>query len=234
MDSASISSAEISTFWAAISGAIVGGIIACAIQIIALKEARRQREKDHWRTQQLLGYSLIAKLTKIHSNFGTYYYHFHKQLRKKERNEELEPWQFVFPIANPPHPIHFSSDEMGMLIALKNDHVSTSVLLLDTAHNSMQDILSNFYNKRTMLIEQIEVQNIEGTRGTTTLHKSEYIALRPKMIEVNNIVEESYAYLKRGFEDSRGALHLVSELFRDELKIVYDIEKVVLSDPDGK
>jgi hypothetical protein len=42
-------------FWSAIFGAIVGGVIAYAIQVKALREGRKQRAEDHMRVQRALG-----------------------------------------------------------------------------------------------------------------------------------------------------------------------------------
>jgi len=48
--------------WSAITGAIVGDLIALAIEMLALGEARKQREEDHKRTQQALANSLLFKI----------------------------------------------------------------------------------------------------------------------------------------------------------------------------
>src|SRR5262245_42465642 len=58
--------------WAAVIGAIVGGLIAYFIQVKALREGRQQREDDLRRSNRALGYSLLFKVIKIHSNFYGY------------------------------------------------------------------------------------------------------------------------------------------------------------------
>lgn len=55
-------------FWAAIAGAIVGGLIAFGIQVIALREARKERIRDAAEKQKALGHALIFKVIGIYSH----------------------------------------------------------------------------------------------------------------------------------------------------------------------
>jgi len=111
-----------SEFWSAVVGAAVGGLIAYVVQKVALIEARNQRKEDARNIQTALANSLLFKMIRIHSDMYGISRHIESCFEDaKKRKFDGEPWQFFLPLANPPDPIHFSSDEMGMLLALKND-----------------------------------------------------------------------------------------------------------------
>ena len=139
-------------FWSAIFGAVVGGSIAYMIQLKALREGRKQRDEEHKRLQQALGNALLFKMIRVHSNF----YDVHKYIEgcfaeAARREHKGEPWQFVTPLANPPDPVYFSSEEMGMVLGLKNDDVFNLVLQMDVIHNSLIDIVRVLNTERRAL-----------------------------------------------------------------------------------
>ena len=125
-----------SQFWAgiigAVVGAIVGGVISYFIQRSALREARDQRREDDLRTQRALAHALLFKVIRIHSDFDAIYSHVEGCI-EKAANEGFkgEPWQFVLPPANIPDAVKFSSEEMGMLLSLKNDDVFNKIAAMD-------------------------------------------------------------------------------------------------------
>jgi hypothetical protein len=130
-------------FWSAIIGAIVGGLIAYIVQVKALREGRRLRDEDHKRVQQAQGNALLFKMIRIHSDLHGIHRHIEGCFEQAEQKGLTgDPWQFVLPLANPPGPIHFSSEEMGMLLALKTDDVFNLVVKMDTVHNSLSDAVA--------------------------------------------------------------------------------------------
>src|SRR5262245_8629003 len=100
-------------FWSAIAGAVVGGFIAFGVQMIALRETRKQQIAEHQQRQKALAHSLVFKMIGVHSNFRSIRRHFDDCLRKADEKAKAEPWQIVLPLANFPENIHFSSEEMG-------------------------------------------------------------------------------------------------------------------------
>ena len=116
-------------FLSAIFGAIVGGMIAYAVQIKALREARNIREQDRKQVQQALGNSSIFKMIRIYSNASQIQQYIEECFKEAERdNFKGVPWRFVRPLANPPSDIHFSPDEMGMLLSLKDNDLFNLVV----------------------------------------------------------------------------------------------------------
>lgn len=84
--------------------------------MIALRETRRQRAEDLDNHQTALANALLFKMKRICSNLYAVHRHFEDGFADgKKRGITSEPWQFVLPIANPPDPVNFTSDEMSML-----------------------------------------------------------------------------------------------------------------------
>src|SRR5437016_11506997 len=187
-------------FWETILGAVSGGTIAYFIQMKVLREARKERDRDHERVKQAQGHSLLFKMVRIHSDF----YGIHRHIEScfegaTQKGLKGEPWQFVLPLANPPDHVHFSSEEMGMLLALKHDDVFNMVVSMDVIHNSLSDAMKVLNSERRALTERLKHDEANGAVLSGELSKDEMLALRPRMIEVNTLIESIRASAKRDF-----------------------------------
>ena len=215
-------------FWSAIAGAVVGGLIAYIVQVKALREGRKQRDDDHKKVQQAQGHALLFKMIRIHSNFSGIHQHiescFEKAARKRDR---AEPWQFVLPLANPPDPVHFSSDEMGMLLALKNNDVFNLVVSMDVIHNSLSNAVKLLTTERRALTERLKVDEAEGAVLSGVADEDQFLALRSRMIEVNTLIEGIRAEAKRDVDESGEALDCLNKVLRDKLGLAYKLEPKV-------
>ena len=227
-------------FWSAIVGAIVGavvgGLIAYMVQVKALHEGRKQRDEDHKRLWQALGNALLFKMMRLHSNFHGIQEHFEESFASAaQRKDRMEPWQFVLPLANPPDSVNFSSEEMGMLLSLKNDDVFNLVLSMDVIHNSLIDAVKVLNTERRALTERITAEEADGAVLSSNLDRDQMMALRPRMIEVNGLIDSIRDHAKRGFKESGAAMYSLHNLLRDELEITYNLEsKVKPNDPSPR
>ena len=214
-----------SEFWSAIAGALAGGLIIYLTQMKALREKRKQRQEDYKRSQQVLGYTLIVKLIKIHSNFRVLHQHLEKSFADgKELGPGAEPWQFVLPLASLPNPVFFAAEETGMLMAMGGGEVFNLVLTLDAAHNMQLDSLRTYQNLRASLTEEIHPDSGEGPLLSITLSQKQQMALRPKMIDANSIIEQVRGHISKGFEDSKAALEKTQNLLQDKLEFPYKLD----------
>lgn len=215
-------------FWSAILGAVVGGSIAYMIQMKALREGRTQRDEDHKRLQQALGNALLFKMVRIYSNFYGLHRHFEDCFAEAARRGSTdEPWRFVLPLANPPDPVHFSSEEMGMLLALKNNDMFNLVLPMDVIHNSLVAAVKVLNTERAALTERLKTDEAEGAVLSSNLDRDQTLALRPRMINVNSLIEAIRANAKRNFEESDEALDRLQKVLRDKLGLAYKLESTV-------
>jgi hypothetical protein len=212
-------------FWSAIAGAIVGGLIAYAVQVKALREARDQRKEDRLNVREALANGLLFKMIRIHSNMYGLREHIDGCFENaKKENFDGEPWQFVLPLANPPDTVHFSSDEMGMLLSLRDDKTFNLVLPMDILHNSLRAAVIVLSSERKKLTDQFAAHDTEGTKISTELSKDKAAALRPRMIELNVLIENVRDQATKDANESRDALKTLHDLFRDKLKIRHKLE----------
>jgi hypothetical protein len=205
-------------FWSAITGALVGGMIAFVVQMIALRAAKSQRSEDYKLVQQ----DWEIKMIRIHVNFQAINRHIEACFEGAGRRGLVgEPWQFVLPLANPPNPIHFSSEEMGMLLAQKVDEVFNSVLSIDVLHNGLIDAVKTLNDRRMALTERIAAGKVEGEVAVGGLAHAELLAIRPRMIELNTLIEQLRADASKAVEESGDVLGRLHQLLREKLGLPY-------------
>jgi hypothetical protein len=143
-------------FWAAILGALIGGSIAYIGQLRTIHEARDFRDEDRRQMQRALAHSLLFKIVRIYSNSYTSYHFVEECFDNAARREmKAEPWQFVLPLANPPDQVHFSSEEMALLLTLKCNEIFNMTVSLDVAHNSLNDTIKIFNTERRALYQRL-------------------------------------------------------------------------------
>ncbi|MBX3512814.1 MAG: hypothetical protein KF750_04450 [Xanthobacteraceae bacterium] len=212
-------------FWSAIAGAIVGGMIALVAQLIAIRATRKQITADKLDIQKTLCASIIFKLIRIHTNILGVYSHIEGCLSgAKQRGLVGDPWQFVTPLINPPGHVHFNSDEMAMLLGLKDFEVFNAVLSLDVVHNSHIDSLRVLSSERRALTDRLEAEEANGVMLSGTMSHEQMMRLKPKMIEVNTLVEQMKERTKKDSSLAFRALDQVNMLFREKLGLTYRVE----------
>lgn len=181
-----------SEFLAAIAGAVVGGIITYMVQMIALREARKQRTEDAQMRQKALGYALLFKMTSLYSHLRG----LRSQIDKASAQANAagfrgEMWQYVLPTVNLPDHIHFTTDEMVMLLALKNNDLFNELAAMDERHNTT---LIGFaaYSDSRMKLGSMLPSLMHGNVGTAELNDEQMRVVRPRMVEVNSLIEALY------------------------------------------
>ena len=212
-------------FWSAIAGALVGGFIAYLVQVKALREGRQQREADHNRIRQAQAYALLFKMIRISSNFAIIHRYIEGCFEKADQEGiEGEPWQLLLPLANLPSPVHFSSDEMGMLLSLESDEVFNLVVPMDDIHNSFIDAVRTLNAERRALTELLKPDKIEGKAVTGVMDREEALALAPQMINVNSLIEKIRPAAKTNAEESSKALDELNQLLKTKLQLTHELE----------
>jgi hypothetical protein len=194
-------------FWSAIIGAIIGGLMVLAAQMLGWWADRKQRREDYKRAQQALAASLLFKMMRIHANYGGVHQYIEEsfeQAAKKGMHDE--PWRFLLPLASLPTPIDFSSDEMGMLLQQKDDAVFNSMLEADVLYNHFVGGITTLQPMRAALMERIPPDQVSGDTGRVFPSPKELTALRPRMIEVNALIEQLRVDARDGVQESEKLL----------------------------
>jgi hypothetical protein len=214
-------------FWSAIIGAVVGGLMVLAAQMLALWADRKQRREDYKRAQQALAASLLFKMMRIHANYGGVHQYIEEcfeEAAKKGMHDE--PWRFLLPLASLPTPIDFSSDEMSMLLQQRDDAVFNSMLEVDVLYNHFVGALALLQKWKAALFERIPPDQVSGDTGQVLLPPKEYAALRPRMIEVNALVEQLRVDARDGVKASEELLDRLQKLLRKRLDLPFKVGPV--------
>lgn len=214
-------------FWSAIIGAIVGGLMVLGAQMLALWADRKQRREDYKRAQQALAASLLFKMVRIHADYGGVHRYIEECFEEAaKKGMKDEPWRFVVPLASLSTPVHFSSDEMGMLLEQRDDSVFNSMLEADVHFNHFVGGLTTLQPMRAALMERIPPEQVTGATGRAVLPPKEYAALRPRMIEVNTLIEQLRVDARDGVKDAERLLDRLQKLLRERLDLPYKVAPV--------
>lgn len=216
-------------FWSgiigAIVGAVVGGVISYFIQRRTLKENRAHRQEDRLLKDQALANSLLFKVIRIYSDLHGIHRHIEGCFEEAEkRNFKGEPWQFVLPLANFPELVHFSPDEMGMMLGLKDNDVFNSIIDLDVIHNSLVEATKIMSSARRALAERLKADEAKGQVLSGNLDREAYFALKPQMIEVNGLIDGIRTNAKRDFTEAHSAMNNLHKLLKERLGLTYSVE----------
>jgi len=177
---------------------------------------------DRKRADQALGNALQFKTIKIHSNIIGFPRHIEECFEEAiTRDPNAEPWQLMLPLANLPETINFSADEMGMLLSLKHDDIFNAVVDMDIVHNSLVEAVRVMNAERRALTEKLQADRVNNRVVSGSLDPQQALAIRPRMIEVNSLIEGIRGSAARNNAQSRSALRQLNELLRKELGLTF-------------
>ncbi len=209
------------------AGALVGGVIALGVQMVALRAARRDLKVDRRLVQQGLANSLLFKMTRIFSDFLITHRHIEQCCASaQERNSTGDLWQYVPPLANPPPLVHFTSDEMGMLLGLKDNDVFNSVVSMDEVHNALVETVKLYKELRLALGERLPAPTAwQGEMLMGALTREQLAALRPDMINVESVIRQLRIGAANEARVSGEVLDRLSALLRERLGLTFRFER---------
>lgn len=212
-------------FWAAIAGAImgatVGGFISFGLQMQALSAARVQREKDMLDAQKTLARSFVIKLSKLYSHLAQLDHRmktlFADIAAKPMPKPEL--WASVQPLVPLPDLIHFTNDELTLLLTLKLDDLFNGVVMLDEAHNSVIGLLDIFNRRKIELNNSLVPDEFSDMTAHIILTQEQLNSARPGMLEVNQLVEALRENVDRSAAESLSLLNRIVTAFNEKLEL---------------
>jgi hypothetical protein len=194
-----------SEFWAAIAGAVVGGVISLCIQMVALNAAKNERREERQESRAALGRSLMYKLMRIASDLHNLHQHVEESYAAVPSEAHNDPFTFILPLANHPEYVHFSEQEVSLVMSFKDDDLLDELMSLDVVHNGLIDVFKTYQVMRNELLEKMPAQ-MKGNIGTTKLNESEMLFVRPRMVAINMLLEQARTRAKGDYSDARSTL----------------------------
>ena len=216
---------EANEFWSAVLGAVVGGIIAFAIQLKVIYENRKLREEDRKISRQAMANSLVFKLQKIYSNFSNVKCHVDQCASSdlaKQKGSEI--WQYLLPLVNPPPSIELSSDEMSALLSLRDMDVFNAVAGLDNKHNALMDTVRIYTERREALTSELEHVGGNDNAMVSVMNERQLLAVRPYLLAANSVASALTDHVGLGFSDAYKALSGALKLLKDNELINFNME----------
>jgi hypothetical protein len=216
-----------SSFWSGIIGALVGsakgGAIAYFIQALSLKEARNLRKDELLLARQTLATSMLLKVVRIHGNCSIINSHM-KECLTRLNDGNGEQWQVFIPLAIFPALVYFTTEEQTMLFGLKDNLVFENTIDLDVAHNSLLEGTKTLSEERRILTSSLNNENFDGLVGSSTVDRETLLRLKPKMIEVNQLVDHIKNESERTETEAISAMEALTLLFKSKLNLTLKTE----------
>lgn len=215
-----------SEFWAAITGAVVGGVLALLIQLISLRETRNQREKEDWQRKRALGYGLLLKVARMVSNFK-----FLDRFLESERESGThlgiadEPWQYVRALPNPPSRVLLTDAELALLLEFAETDLFHEMFVLDETHNATIDLLDVYGKERAALTTKLPA-TMEGHVAYTQSTDEQEKLLAPQKAAVNSLANHLMKRSKSDAERSEESLDRLRVALASHLQIQIDAKLI--------
>ena len=222
---------EPNTAWAVLSviggsivGAVISTIVSFSIQKRNLDAAKAHRDEDRLAVRKAQGYSLLFKMIKLASSVHNMKAALHGCFdTAKKLGHEWEPWQIVQPIVPPADRIHFSAEEMALLLSI-NDKVFNEIAALDNMHNSLASLFDLYGEMRQKVLERFGGEVI-GTTVSAALTREQYNWLAPRALELNGLIAELQAQSDEDSKISWEALVILRDALETGLGIKHRIEQ---------
>lgn len=128
----------------------------------------------------------------------------------------------MLPIANLPSDIHFSNDEMAMLLSLKVDDLFNQTTAFDDIHNSDIELFRKQADLREWLNERLPAV-MSGEVGEIHLTKEQAMYVRPKMVEMNSLIRPMEGRCKQDVDEAWDILIRLGKLLNEKLDLNINI-----------
>ena len=196
-------------FWAAIGGAVVGGAITAIMQLLELRAAAKQRQEDRTDVRNAQGRALLFKMMRIYSNLRQLHNYIEESVQEAaKRGYKGEIWTILRPLANLPDKMFFSADEMSLILSIKDLGLFNSLLSMDVVHNSTIDLFGTVSELGHGLRASLPAY-MSGDVGSIALTEEQQMKFRPRMVELNLLIE---AVRERSKKDAVEAFEVLEKL----------------------
>lgn len=181
------------------------------------------RSERHER-RTALAHAIIYKLIAIASHYAQYREIFEAAWAKGASDPDVpEPWQFLLGSAHEPDPIHFTTDEMTLLVELGMQDVFNSLLTLADAHNQMGVLSALYAQKRVELRRELPAAAFVGSPITDEKDRAAVARTRPLMVEMNSLAVSMRDFAARDAKESLAVLDLAHSQFTQKIGLKWKL-----------
>jgi len=210
-------------FWSAISGALVGGLIALVVQLVAIWAAKKERKAAKKERSIALAHSIMFKVMRIHSNLYNLHLHLEESFAAVDPASHNRPCLFVLPLVGTPADVDFSAEEMSLVLSFKDAELTDMLMSLDGIHNNLIEVFETYAGLRNELQASLPAE-MEGNVGTSKLTKEEWMLAEPKMVVMNQLLVDARTRAKLDYDDSKKATDSLLKAINDTLGLKLVVE----------
>ena len=202
----------------------MGGGIAYIMQRSAINKEDHRRSAEQREAQQALGQSLLIKTIRIQSNIAAIQKYITSSFDEaKNKGYNGKPWQIVRPLASIPPRIDFSTDQLSLLLSLRDSDLFNRLSQLDGIYNNFLDILSTFNDRKSALNDLLPGVVVEGTVLTMPLPDDQALKMLPIMHDVDQLIGYLQARAEVDHADADEALKRLALLLNERLDLGFSI-----------
>lgn len=218
--------ATISTeFWAAIIGAVVGGVFSMGLQLIAIRNERKLRQDERNNIRKNMGNVVLWKLMDISSNYHHLNKHIHDGFSQGHPESWPEPWSLVKAFASPPQEVYMTYEEIAFVGSLGNIDLTHNLSTLASRYNSQIGAFLTFCRLRTDLEEEMP-KKLDGPFFVSELNEAELESLAPKMAVVNRLILDLSEIVDTNCKEAKLAAETLAKELNEEFGSALTIEYV--------
>ncbi|MCW5694693.1 MAG: hypothetical protein KIT48_20230 [Pseudolabrys sp.] len=219
----SLAWAVFSVIGGSIIGAVSSAIISYLIQRKNLSAAREQRAEDRKNMRRATGYSILFKMIKLASSVQNLRDALQVSVELAREQGRRPTWEVVQPIGPPTENIHFSAEEMALILSL-DDALFNQMAALDDMHNNTAGIFNLYGQKREALTSRLGAVEENGVL-TTMVDRATAEWMAPRALELNGIIQHMIRSSTEDTETAWGALFRLREVLEAKLDIRHRLER---------
>lgn len=226
-------------FWAAITGALVGGLISLLGQHYAVKEARNERLENRQDMLKATAQSLLAKLTRLHSNFVFMQNEIERAYKDNDQigtnsTPETGVWRRLQTFSNVPSDLSFSDLELALLFELDDPELAGSFMMMDEKHNSFMASVRTYSQMRNQFTTELPTEmHSNGTFFSIGSEKDLKLA-RPKMYQLNSLAADLKKWATEDAKSTGLLLERLSKELKNQFKLKYRVIPKIRDDKESK
>lgn len=211
-------------FWAAIAGAVVGGVISLGIQLLALRSAKNERDAARKEISEATAHRLFFKLRKISSDLDGFAA---TVVDAEAKGQKIvgQAWQSLMAIANLPSSIEIDPDELRIAILHRDFTLLNKVADAERIHMGALGLQKVYAERRATFAARMSAE-MEGSVGHSALTKEELASVAPLIAELDSLAS---AIIKNAKSDA-DEVHQTMIEFNDAMKTITG-QKFVLKFP---
>lgn len=164
--------------------------------------------------KKALGHAALFKIMDIFSSLSHMRSHLHKCITQIGE-DSTEYWNVVIPTVNPSQKINFTTDEMAMIMALRDHSLFNIIINCDKIQNSWVDAMETYRRIRESLFEQLHPDDIYGDIGRSNLTREQYLRHYSKMTALNSIIQHLLDNADRDLKEAQFSLERLSSLLKE-------------------